>query len=151
MRVWRLCRKAHAAFDGKGSRLYGGRWTRPGTAIVYTAGSAALAMAEYLVHLEPRESPHDLVLIAADVPPAIKTRTLEPATLPSRWRRLPAPEALADLGSRWAREGKTVVLEVPSAVVPQEFNYLLNPAHPDFRKITIHAPEPFSFDPRLRK
>ncbi len=151
MRVWRLCRRPYAAFDGEGARLWGGRWTHRGVAVVYTAGSAALAMAEYLVHLEPRQAPRDLVLIAADVPQRLKVSALDHASLPSRWRRYPPPEALADLGSEWVRDCKTAVLRIPSAVVPQEFNYLLNPAHPDFRKIAIGRAEAFSFDPRLRK
>jgi RES domain-containing protein len=151
VRVWRLCRRPYAAFDGEGARLYGGRWTERGVPVVYTAGSAALAMAEYLVHLEPREAPRDLVLIAADVPAQVKISMLELERLPSRWRRYPAPEALAARGSQWVRETKTAVLRVPSAVVPQEFNYLLNPAHSDFRRIRVGRPEPFSFDPRLRR
>jgi RES domain-containing protein len=149
--AWRLCRRPYAAFDGEGARLYGGRWTPPGLPVVYTAASAALAMAEYLVHLEPREAPRDLVLVAADVPASLTMASVKAGDLPSRWRRYPAPEALARIGARWAEEGKAAILCIPSAVVPQELNYLLNPRHPDFRKISLRRPEPFSFDPRLRR
>lgn len=151
MRVWRLCRKPYAAFDGEGARLYGGRWTPPGLAVVYTAASVALAMAEYLVHLEPREAPPDLVLVAADFPADLALTSIVAGDMPPRWRRYPAPEALGRMGSRWVEEGTTAVLRVPSAVVPQESNYLLNPRHPDFRRIKIGRPEAFSFDPRLRR
>ncbi len=71
------------------------------------------------------------------------------ASLPRTWRRYPAPEHLADLGTGWVRAGRTAVLVVPSAIVPQEQNFLLNPAHRDFRAIGLGTPEPFSFDPRI--
>ncbi len=151
MIVWRLCRKPYAAFDGEGARLYGGRWTRPGLPVVYTAASAALAMAEYLVHLEPREAPRDLVLVAADIPAGLTVASVKVGDLPSRWRQYPAPEGLARIGARWFEQGKTAILRVPSAVVPQELNYLLNPRHSDFRRISLRRPEPFAFDPRLRR
>jgi len=71
--------------------------------------------------------------------------------LPKNWRSHPPPERLADLGTEWLRSGRPPVLLVPSAVVPQERNYLLNPAHRDFRAVRVGAPEPFSFDPRMWK
>jgi RES domain-containing protein len=74
-----------------------------------------------------------------------------PAELPPSWRSYPPPEALADLGTRWARELKSLVLAVPSAVIPQELNYLLNPLHSDFKRIRAGKPEAFRFDPRLRR
>lgn len=69
--------------------------------------------------------------------------------LPSDWRRTPAPPALADLGTAWLRAARTAVLAVPSAVVPLETNHILNPSHPDFRRIVIGRAEPFDLDPRL--
>jgi len=71
--------------------------------------------------------------------------------LPANWRRYPPPEALAELGTRWARDLKSPVLAVPSAVIPQELNYVLNPVHPDFKRIRVGNPEAFRFDPRLRR
>jgi RES domain-containing protein len=71
--------------------------------------------------------------------------------LPANWRSYAPPEALADLGTRWARESKSPVLAVPSAVVPQELNYLLNPLHSHFKRIRAGGPEAFRFDPRLRR
>jgi len=74
-----------------------------------------------------------------------------PAELPASWRSYPPPEALADLGTRWARELKSPVLAVPSAVIPQELNYLLNPLHADCKRVRAGKPEAFRFDPRLRR
>ena len=78
-------------------------------------------------------------------------RILTAADLPPDWRQYPAPELLADIGNAWIEARQTAVLAVPSAVIPQETNYLLNPAHTDFLKIRIHAAEPFAFDPRMWK
>ncbi len=149
MRVWRICRKAHAAFDGEGARRVGGRWNRRGTAVVYASESLALAALEMLVHTAPALLPDDLVAIAAEVPDGIAIEALEAADLPRGWRAYPAPEALADLGSAWAASGRTAVLAVPSAVVPRERNFLLHPGHADFRRIRVGRAEPFALDARL--
>ena len=150
MRVFRICRKVHAAFDGEGARLFGGRWNRRGTAVIYASESLALAALELLVHAEPALLPDDLVSVAADVPDALDLESVAARELPRDWRRHPAPEALAERGTEWARSGRTAVLAVPSALVPRERNFLLNPAHPDFKKIRPHGPEPFALDARLR-
>ncbi len=118
-------------------------------AIVYTSATLSLAALEYLVHLDPPRAPADLVAVPADIPDAVARREVTAAALPPKWRAYPAPEALADLGTAWARAGTSAVLMVPSVIVPQERNFLLNPAHPDFRRIRLGRPEPFSFDPRL--
>jgi RES domain-containing protein len=151
MRVWRLCRRAHAAPDGEGARRHGGRWNQPGTAVVYASASAALAALEYLVHLDPEDAPSDMVLIPADIPSSVTLTALRVEKLPTDWRSLPASEALAQMGTDWARSLASAVLSVPSAVVPVERNYLLNPGHRDFRRITFGPSRPFSFDPRLWK
>jgi len=149
MRVWRLCRRAHAAPDGEGARRYGGRWNQRGTALVYTSASASLAVLEYLVHLDPEDAPPDLILVPADIAPAVVIRELRMAELPADWRSLPASDALARMGTSWARRLESAVLSVPSAVVPEERNYLLNPAHPQFREIAFGPARPFAFDPRM--
>ena len=151
MRVWRLCRRAHAAPDGEGARRYGGRWNRHGTALIYTSASASLAALECFVHLDPEDAPADLILIPVDIPSSVKIRALRTDDLPTDWRSLPAPDALAQIGTEWARDLRTAVLSVPSAVVPDERNYLLNPAHREFVRIDFGPPRPFSFDPRMWK
>jgi RES domain-containing protein len=151
VKVWRLSRKKNVAFDGEGSRLAGGRWNRRGTAIVYTSATLSLAVLEYFVNLPAAAAPQDLVAIAAEVPQDLPMSSVEAESLPRGWRKYPAPEALAEIGTRWAEEVKTPILAVPSAVVPQEKNYLLNPAHPRFREIRIGKPEPLSLDTRMWK
>jgi RES domain-containing protein len=151
VQVWRLCRKKYAAFDGEGARAAGGRWNRRGTAVVYTSATLSLAVLEYFVNLPKAAAPPDLVAVSADLPADITMTSLDLGDLPRGWRKYPAPDALADLGTRWAEEGKTAILAVPSAVVPQEKNYLLNPAHPRFREIKTGKPEPLSLDSRMWK
>jgi RES domain-containing protein len=150
LRVWRLCKRAHSAFDGEGSRLAGGRWNRRGTRMVYTSGSLSLAALEILVHCDPSLLPADLVAIPADIPVSLLIEPVDEGRLPTDWSRMPPPDALADLGSGWLDAARSPVLSVPSAVVPSERNYLLNPGHAEFAKIRRGAPEPFSLDPRLR-
>jgi len=118
---------------------------------VYTSATLSLAALECFVHVDPRDAPADLVAIPADVPDGLARREIAAGGLPAAWRRFPAPERLADLGTAWLRSGATAVLVVPSAVVPQERNVLLNPAHPEFRRVAVGRPEPFGFDPRMWK
>jgi RES domain-containing protein len=151
LRVWRLCKRRHAAFDGEGARLAGGRWNRKGTAVVYTSATRSLAAQELFVHLALDEAPADLVAASAEIPDDLPITALRIADLPKGWRRFPAPESLADLGTNWVESNESAVLEIPSAVIPQESNYLLNPRHPDFHRIRAQQPEAFTYDPRMWK
>ena len=119
------------------------------TPVVYTSGSFALAALEALVHFDMAEAPEDLVSVAAAIPDSVRCDEVKVEDLPGNWRQYPAPEALARFGTDWATRRSTAVLAVPSAVIPSERNYLINPAHRDFAKIRIEAPQGFSFDPRL--
>jgi RES domain-containing protein len=118
---------------------------------VYTSSTLPLAVLELLVHLDDDDLAKDYVGIPADIPDPVTITRIRASDLPREWRNLPSPKALADLGSRWAAARETTVLAVPSAIIPSDLNYLLNPLHPQFRRIRIGRPEPFSFDPRLRK
>jgi RES domain-containing protein len=117
---------------------------------VYTSESLALAALEYLVNAGLDEVAEDLVALGVEFPDRVAVEHLGVERLPANWRTYPAPDALAELGGRWVVERRTVALRVPSAVVPSEFNYLLNPAHPDFRAVRVTIQERFVFDPRLR-
>ncbi|MEO0803689.1 MAG: RES family NAD+ phosphorylase [Cyanobacteria bacterium J06642_2] len=153
MLVWRLCKSrwAESAFSGEGARRVGGRWNHKGVAVVYAARSLSLAALELFVHLEPEDRPDDLVQISAEIPEGVSRRKLTPADLPKNWRAYPAPSALQTLGSQWVRSGETAILELPSVVIPNEMNVLLDPSHEDFQDITVNSPEPFFFDPRMWK
>jgi RES domain-containing protein len=151
MIVWRIASAAHAAFDGEGARRYGSRWTPRGLPVVFTSATLSLAALERFVHTDPDLDPGDLVAIAVEIDAAIATARIEIADLPPDWRAYPPPPILARAGERWFRESRTAVLSVPSAVIPHERNFALNPLHADFARLTIRSPEPFAFDPRMRK
>lgn len=148
--AWRIVKARHAAnaFDGEGARLEGGRWNAPGSPMVYTAGSAALAALEMLVHLGRGATLPAYVLIACSFDESLVSR-LDRSRLPAHWRSYPAPPELQRLGDEWLKSGASPVLEVPSAVIPTEHNYLLNPRHQSFDSVVLAAPESFEFDLRL--
>jgi RES domain-containing protein len=151
MRVWRICREPYvdAALDGIGGMYTSGRWHSKGNPIVYTASSAALAALAVLVHVDPLTAPADLRLLAIELPDDLSTEVLEPITLPEGWHSVPAPAALQTLGSSWLMSGRTAALNVPSAVIKVERNFLLNPRHPEVQRVRILSDEAFSFDTRL--
>ncbi|MCP4386905.1 MAG: RES domain-containing protein [Gammaproteobacteria bacterium] len=151
LRVWRLvtARFIDTAFSGEGARRYGGRWNKKGVPLVYTAGSQSLAMLEMLVQDEPLRARY--VMIAAEIPTGIKIDRITLAQLPTNWRNRAALEQLRTIGSAWALQLSSAVLEVPSAVVPAEANYLLNPKHPDYSKVLIGEPQTLVTDLRLLK
>ena len=148
--LWRLtkARYAASAFDGEGARLYGGRWNSPGRAVVYLAGSLALAALEILVHVKSQSELEGYVKIRVEVP---KDLVATVAALPENWQQGRAPDETKAIGDRWLGAGETPLLRVPSVVIPEEYSYLLNPQHPKFSEITVDEAEPFSFDPRLRR
>jgi RES domain-containing protein len=148
---YRLCRRAHVALDGEGARLFGGRWNPKGVPMVYAAGTLSLAALECLVHFSPSILPTSYVSVAIDIPDDVAVEEWTAAKLPRTWAETPAPASLQALGARWAREARTAVVLVPSAVIPGERNVLVNPRHPDMGRIQARRPQPFAFDPRLRK
>jgi RES domain-containing protein len=153
-RVYRLSlakhtRDADDLLTGEGARLYGGRWNHKGTAIVYAASHVSLAVLEALV---PSETlPTNMVLIAYDVPEAPAPAERLPASLPRDWAAYPFPKTTQDIGTAWAKSRATLALRVPSAVVPHEMNWLLNPHHPAIARVKATVLGPFSFDGRLRR
>ncbi len=150
MRFWRICRRPYAAeaATGEGARLYGGRWNSRGVRVIYASTSLALAAIETFVNLEPNLRPADLISIAGEIPDAVEIGRLDPNILPPHWNET-RDESLQRFGDEWVRRGERVALLVPSAAIRGEWNVLLNPAHPDFRKIKVQNPQPFEFDVRM--
>lgn len=148
--AYRLVRARHAAraFDGEGARRYGGRWNPVGTPAVYLASHRSLAVLEILANLERTDALSGFVFFEVRFDERFVER-LDPKRLPGNWRRPEPPSQLARLGATWAAEQRSLLLEVPSAVVPPETNLLLNPRHGDFGALAIGPAEPFDLDPRL--
>ena len=148
--VWRIVKQKHArnAFSGEGARLYGGLWNRPGTAMVYAAGSQSLAILEMLVHLDSPDLLKRYVLFGGEVDESLIT-TMDRSVLPKNWKKDPAPMRVQAIGDDWAKSLESVVLSVPSVLVPSESNFLINPRHPDFPGLSIGKPLSFRCDTRL--
>ncbi len=151
MIVWRITRAAHQALDSEGARLYGGRWSKEGRAVIYTSPSLSLAALEYLVHVEPLLAPSDLVAMEIEVLDEVGLGAEVTAQQfpPGDWRDYPAPEWQAELGDLWLDDETFLWLAVPSAVVPREYNVLINPLHPRMKAVRVVSTHAFSFDKRL--
>jgi RES domain-containing protein len=148
--AWRIVKRklASAAFTGEGARLYGGRWNLPGVRMVYTAESRSLAALEIVVHLESPDLLSQYVVFEVGFDAAAVAR-IEESNLPCDWQAEPPPRELRTIGDGWAAARACAVLQVPSAIIPDESLFLLNPLHEGFSKLRIGEPLPFRMDPRL--
>ena len=148
--AWRIvkAKRRDDAFSGEGARLAGGRWNLPGTSVVYAAGSLALAALEVLVQLEAPQLMPSYVQIPVEFDSSA-CRRLDLDALPADWAESPVPESTRLIGPDWVRSQASVVLAVPSALVPDELVYLINPNHPDFASLRVGQATSFRFDPRL--
>lgn len=149
MLLWRLTRAPFRALDGEGARVAGGRWNSEGRPVVYASGTLALAALEYLVHVDPADVPDDLLAMGIEVPDDAPSASVRVADLPVGWRHVPDHEACQAIGDTWADAGETLLLRVPSAIVPEEDNVLLNPRHAGAEAIRVVRERAFRFDPRL--
>lgn len=153
--LWRIAIDApdYLADDmsGKGAEITGGRWNRPGHAVVYTASNISLAALETLVHFNTSTLPLNRLLIGIDVPDDVwAARTVfAGSSAPVGWNVFPAGRISLDAGDAWLRSTTTALLEVPSAIVMEESNILINPRHPDASKIVVRRVRVFSYDRRL--
>ncbi|MGJ8634008.1 MAG: RES family NAD+ phosphorylase [Luteolibacter sp.] len=149
--AFRLCanRYLSSAFSGEGAKIAGGRWNSDGRPMVYCASSLSLATLEVLVHLEEPEILERYFSYFEIRFPAEMVTETDLGALPKNWRSEDGLPATRSLGDEWLVSFGSPVLSVPSAVTPGELNFLLNPRHPDFRKIEIGNSETFSPDPRL--
>jgi RES domain-containing protein len=148
--AWRIVRAARSksAFTGEGARVYGGRWNSKGTAIVYVSEHESLAALELLVHLTPL-APTDRYLSFRLEWDDKLTEYFPVKNPPANWKAEPPIFQTMQIGDEWVRAGKSVALAVPSVLSTSELNFLLNPKHPDFKKIKISEPNEYRFDPRL--
>ena len=148
--AWRIVKRklANDAFSGRGARVYGGRWNSPGIAMVYTAASQSLAALEILVHAEAPELLGFYVVIEVSIEPSL-IQLLDSSQLPRDWQAEPPPQALRKIGDTWIASRSSPVLQVPSAIIPADSNFLLNPLHEKFSSLVIGKPQAFHFDRRL--
>jgi RES domain-containing protein len=145
---WRIDRPRRNAFSGEGAKRFGGRWNSPGVAVVYLSEHQSLAALEIFVHMQPLV-PQDKYLAYFVEWDEAQMEVLSAKKLPPDWRASPPGPATMQLGDQWVAETRSPVLAVPSAIVPAERNFLLNPAHPKFGQLRLHKPVAFTFDHRL--
>jgi len=148
--AWRIVleSEAAAAFSGEGAWRYGGRWNSRNVRVIYVSEHQSTAALEVFTHNKPF-SPNEKYKAfrlewsdnLAEIFPVKK--------LPANWRVTPPPAETKEIGDCWVQERRSAVLALPSAISPADTNFLLNPEHPNFRRIRIHRPIDFAFDPRL--
>ena len=151
LKAWRLVhkRKVDEAFTGTGSRRYGGRWNYKGIGVVYVSDSLALANLEIIVHAASYQALKNYVSIKVVFPKAMVVDVNDLARLPKDWRTDPPPEKLKEIGKKWSNNQISAILKVPSTIIPIECNYVINPYHPDFKKVAVKQAAQFKFDQRL--
>ena len=155
--VWRIAPDTadYLADDpsGAGAERTGGRWNRRGTAMLYCSANIALACLETLVHLSGFDPlPFNRYLVKITIPAsAWRDRTLLRAAEHVGWDAEPAGLVSINWGSDWADARGSLIAEVPSAVVPEEPNILINPRHRDARRLRLHKVRRWTYDPRLAR
>ncbi len=152
MIVFRIAKEKYIHdLSGYGARRYGGRWNRKGTSVIYTSESRALASLEFLVHIPPVLIPNDLYIATIEIPDRFTPEVCTPELLPPNWKKFPSPDRLAVIGTNWVLQKNNLMLQVPSALVEDEYNILINPDHPDIRYVKIKGIRKYNFDERLFK
>jgi RES domain-containing protein len=150
MIVFRLSKaKFSADLSGKGAEKSGGRWNSKGTALIYTSESRALCTAGIAVHIPLGILPMHYQLVSIEIPDGIRIKELTANDLPENWKSFPHQHTTQELGDQFVNEGEFPVLKVPSAVVQDEYNFLINAVHSESKRIQIKSIEPFTFDNRL--
>jgi len=152
MIVYRLLNLNYGSgLSGKGAGIAGGRWNSPGISMIYTSESRALCTAEVAVNLPLGNIPIGFEMISILIPDDIILTGIGEEDLPSGWKIFPLATLTQKIGDQFIIQGKYLVMKVPSAAVPGDFNYLINPRHPDFGRIEIIKKEPYEFRERFFK
>jgi len=150
MEVYHLGTKRFATqLTGEGAKLHGGRWNSIGTACLYTAESISLCVLEYAANVSLHQMPASLCITVYTLPEKSWIE-FSPADLPKNWQEIPAPVETQEWGSARLQEANSLALKLPSVIIPSEHNYILNPLHPEFKKVRIKEILLFTFDSRIK-
>lgn len=152
MQVYRIAKKEHATLDGLGG-LYGpGRWHKKGNLVIYTSEHASLAAWEKIVHVASVENlPDGFMLIKIELPETIVIQEVPKKVFVKGWDSFPFANETVDYGTSFLKAKEHLALKVPSVIIPDEYNIILNPLHPDIRHCRIISMKPFTFDRRALK
>lgn len=152
MKVYRIAlTKNINDLTGIGAQLYGGRWNKKGVGVIYTSESRSLATVEWLVHMPIAYAPKNLNIATIEIPDSIKLKEIKTSDLSASWRNYPAPDEIAEIGTQWVLSNTSLALRVPSVVVEHEFNILINPLHPDMKRVKISNIGSYELDDRLKR
>ena len=150
IKLFRIATTEHIKdLSGTGARIYGGRWNHIGYPVIYASGSRSLAALEFLVHVSMALAPENLSILEIHINETVEKETVNENQLPSNWRDYPAPEQLAEIGTKWLKSKSSLLLDIPSAVMNKEVNTLINPLHNDIKSVSVVSVENLSFDSRL--
>ncbi len=151
MIVYRVGKTRYAEdLAGEGARLHGGRWNHKLTPCIYTAESRALAVLEYTVNVNIDDIPRALSFTYLEIPDSGMLEVAE-AELPGNWKQVPAPSSTKDFGTNLLKAAQSLIIKIPSAVIPNEYNYLINPAHPGIKNCKIKEVVDFVYDVRIKR
>ncbi|OEE63012.1 hypothetical protein A1OK_20735 [Enterovibrio norvegicus FF-454] len=150
MEVFRLSVKKFADLSGMGGMFGSGRWHHKGQPILYTAGSRSLSALERFVHESPVQMPN-LVMMTIYIPDDLAIQRASEQELPTGWDAVPDADVSRNYGTDWRRDGNTGVMQLPSAIIASEYNFLINPVHPDSTKIKVIDQRDFYYDSRLKR
>ena len=152
MKLYRACSfKYLHDLSGAGARINGGRWNSVGKAALYTSENKSLAILEVLANTPLAILRANFSILTLEITGSFSTDEYAVKDLPDGWNAYPVPISITRLGDRWLTDGKTLLLKVPSVIVPSEYNVIINPSHPDFNKITITATEKLAIDKRTEQ
>lgn len=150
MIVYRVGRTKYATdLNGEGARLFGGRWNNKMISCLYTSESRALAILEYTVNVNIDDIPRALSITSIEIPDR-SIKILSEADLPGNWKYSPAPSSTKKFGSKLLQDAEFPIIRIPSTIIPNEFNYLLNPLHRDSKKFKIIDISDFVYDVRIK-
>ncbi len=152
MKVYRIAKEQYINdLTGIGAKIVGGRWNFRGIPVLYTSSSISLSMLECLAHFPVAYAPQNMAIATIIIPENSLVEEINITDLPENWRAIPSPKALKERSYQWIKDQEALVLKVPSIIVPQEFNYIINPFHKDSKSIELYKIAPFFFDGRVLK
>lgn len=150
MKVYRIAKRKYLTdLSGQGARLFGGRWNKVGHNMLYCSSQTSLCVLELLVHMDYQFFTKDFGTIELELPENAKIANVKPDILKKDWRHNPPLSFTQDYGTEWLLSQKSLILKVPSAILPNEYNYLLNPNHKDFNAIKLSKTFPLDIDSRV--
>ena len=150
MIVYRISKTMYAKdLNGVGARKYGARWNQPGYECLYTSESRALALLEFTVNTNINDIPRALSIVTIDLGKA-GMQELKEAQLPGDWRAFPAPASTKKFGTLLLKAAKAAIIKIPSAIIPNEFNYILNPLHTKHKSFKIIDIADYAYDLRIK-